>query len=104
MVRIYGNGKGGRNQELALSAALGIEGVEDVVIFSVGSDGTDGPTDAAGGIVDGRSAAQMRKAGKSPEVMLDYNDSYHALKASGDLIMTGATGTNVNDLMVVLCR
>ncbi len=104
VVRIYGNGKGGRNQELALSAALGIEGVEDVVIFSVGSDGTDGPTDAAGGIVDGRSAAQMRKAGKSPEVMLDYNDSYHALKASGDLIMTGATGTNVNDLMVVLCR
>lgn len=104
IVRLTGNGKGGRNQELALSAALGIEGIEDVVVFSLGSDGTDGPTDAAGGIVDGGTAARMRSASISPEVSLANNDSYHALKASGDLILTGPTGTNVNDLMVILCK
>ncbi|ABR46903.1 D-isomer specific 2-hydroxyacid dehydrogenase, NAD-binding [Alkaliphilus metalliredigens QYMF] len=104
VVRLLGNGKGGRNQELALSAALGIEGLEDVVIFSVGSDGTDGPTDAAGGIVEGTTAERMRKINISPEIYLDNNDSYHALKASGDLIITGSTGTNVNDIAVLLCR
>lgn len=104
IVRLTGTGKGGRNQETALSAALGIEGMEDVVILSVGSDGTDGPTDAAGGIVDGQTAARIRAASILPEVSLTNNDSYHALKASGDLIMTGPTGTNVNDLMVILCR
>lgn len=104
VVRIKGTGKGGRNQELALSAALGIAGLPDVVIFSVGSDGTDGPTDAAGGMVDGSSVQRMRHAGKLPEVHLDENDSYHALKSIGDLLVTGSTGTNVNDLMVVLVR
>lgn len=105
IVRIRGKGKGGRNQELALSAAMGIEGLKDIVIFSIGSDGTDGPTDAAGGIVDGETSSRIRRVSNiQPEVFLDNNDSYHALKASDDLIITGSTGTNVNDLMVLLCR
>lgn len=104
VVRLYGRGKGGRNQELALSAATGIAGLENVLVFSVGSDGTDGPTDAAGGMVDGGSVERMRAVLVSPEVSLANNDSYSALKASGDLIITGPTGTNVNDLMVILCR
>lgn len=104
VVRIAGSGKGGRNQELALSAAMGIEGLEEVIVFSLGSDGTDGPTDAAGGIVDGTTADRMRVSNILPEVYLDNNDSYHALKASGDLIITGSTGTNVNDLIVLLCK
>ncbi len=104
VVRIMGKGKGGRNQEAALAAAIEIEGIEDAVFFSLGSDGTDGPTDAAGGIVDGRSAEKIRKSGIMPEVYLDMNDSYNALKASDDLIITGATGTNVNDVMVALCK
>lgn len=104
IVRLTGNGKGGRNQELALSAALGMDGLEDVLIFSLGSDGTDGPTDAAGGMVDGGTAARIRSASISPENSLANNDSYIALKASGDLIMTGPTGTNVNDLMMILCK
>lgn len=104
VVRITGDGKGGRNQELALAAAMGIEGLEEVIILSVGSDGTDGPTEAAGGIVDGGTADRMRNSNILPEVYLDNNDSYHALKSSGDLIITGSTGTNVNDLMVLLCK
>ncbi len=104
VVRIKGNGKGGRNQELCLSAAIGIEGLEDIVILSVGSDGTDGPTDAAGGIVDGKTANKIRESKMKPEVYLDNNDSYNALKISGDLVITGSTGTNVNDLMVLLCK
>jgi len=104
VVRLTGKGKGGRNQELALAAALGIEGMEEVVVFSVGSDGTDGPTEAAGGMVDGQSIARMRARSIDPQGCLANNDSYHALKASGDLVVTGPTGTNVNDLMVVLLR
>lgn len=104
VVRITGSGKGGRNQELALAAALGIEGLDKIILFSLGSDGTDGPTEAAGGIVDGASADRMRGSDRLPEVDLDNNDSYHALKASGDLIITGSTGTNVNDLVVLLCK
>ncbi|AOY74493.1 glycerate kinase type-2 family protein [Clostridium formicaceticum] len=104
VVHLTGKGKGGRNQEIALAASLGIEGMEDVVLFSIGSDGTDGPTDAAGGMVDGKTSERMRSANISPQIYLDNNDSYHALKASGDLIITGATGTNVNDIAVVLCK
>ena len=105
VVRLRGKGKGGRNQELCLSAALDIEGIKDLVIFSVGSDGTDGPTDAAGGIVDGETATRIRMTSDiQPEVYLDKNDSYHALKVSGDLVITGSTGTNVNDLTVLLCK
>ncbi len=104
VVHLKGNGKGGRNQEIALSAAIGAEGLENFVLFSLGSDGTDGPTDAAGGIIDGQSTARMRASSVIPEACLQENNSYHALKASGDLIMTGPTGTNVNDVTVLLCR
>ena len=104
VVHIKGHGMGGRNQELALAAALGIEGLENVLIFSVGSDGTDGPTDAAGGMVDGRSVGAMRRSGISPETALENNDSYHALTAADALIRTGPTGTNVNDIACVLIK
>lgn len=102
VVRLQGKGKGGRNQEVALSAAIGIEGLDNVVVFSVGSDGTDGPTEAAGGMVDGGTLGRILEKGIPAEVYLDQNDSYHALEAAGDLIITRATGTNVNDLMIVL--
>ena len=104
MVHLTGSGKGGRNQELALAAAEGISGMKDTVIFSLGSDGTDGPTDAAGGLVDGDSAAKMQRAGLSVYDVLQRNDAYHALKEIGGLLMTGPTGTNVNDVAVALLR
>ena len=102
VVTLKGKGKGGRNQEIALSAALGIEGRKNLVIFSVSSDGTDGPTDAAGGIVDGDTVGLLRSKGLEPEKMLAENDSYRALQQSGGLLLTGATGTNVNDITVLL--
>jgi hydroxypyruvate reductase len=104
VVQVRGGGLGGRNQELALSAARGIAGLEDVVIVSAATDGTDGPTDAAGGIVDGTTLMRLAEQGISAEEALDNNDSYPALKAVGDLLLTGPTGTNVNDLMLVLCK
>lgn len=104
VVKVNGDGLGGRNQEIALSAAIGIEGLENVAVFSVGSDGTDGPTDAAGGYADGKTAVRMRERGISPEEMLDNNDAYHALESVGALIKTGPTGTNVNDVSVLLIR
>lgn len=104
LVRIRGAGKGGRNQELALAAAIRIDGMEDAVIFSVGSDGTDGPTDAAGGIVDGDFVRRCKAAGHDPGRYLDNNDSYTLLQAMDALVMTGPTGTNVNDLVVALVR
>jgi len=97
-------GKGGRNQELALAAAYGIADLKDVVIFSLGSDGTDGPTDAAGGIVDGMSFGKLKAQGLDAEKILANNDSYHGLQAIGALIITGPTGTNVNDVSVILCK
>ena len=102
VVKILGDGKGGRNQELALSAAEGIRGIEGVAIFSVGSDGTDGPTDAAGGYVDWQSAEELENVGVDVFQMLQNNNAYYALKAVGGLIVTGPTGTNVNDVAVVL--
>ncbi len=102
VVQVRGTGKGGRNQELALSAAIEIDGTENIVICSAGTDGTDGPTDAAGGIVDGTTCAKIRSFGIDPVKMLLNNDSYNALKASDDLLITGPTGTNVNDLIVAL--
>ncbi|MBR5571152.1 MAG: glycerate kinase [Oscillospiraceae bacterium] len=104
VVHLTGSGKGGRNQELALAAAEGISGMKDTVIFSLGSDGTDGPTDAAGGLVDGDSAAKLQRAGLSVYDVLQRNDAYHALKEIGGLLMTGPTGTNVNDVAVALLR
>jgi len=104
VVRLTGTGKGGRNQELALAAAEGIAGMEDVLVFSLGSDGTDGPTDAAGGMVDGSTAGELMDRGLPIHQVLAENDAYHALQAVGGLIMTGPTGTNVNDVAVVLIR
>ena len=102
VVKLTGNGKGGRNQELALSAAAGIEGLEGVCVFSFGSDGTDGPTDAAGGFADGTTAQRLRDTGMDIYQILQSNDAYHALEAVDGLIFTGPTGTNVNDAAVVL--
>ena len=104
VVTVRGNGRGGRNQELALAAALEIERMEGIVLVSVGTDGTDGPTDAAGGIVDWESAERMRKSGVDPKATLRENDSYRALESSGDLLKTGPTGTNVNDVIVALIK
>ena len=104
VVQVKGKGRGGRNQELVLAAAEGIAGLPNVAVFSVGSDGTDGPTDAAGGYVDGGTVAALRREGKSAAAALAENDAYPALNAVGGLIMTGPTGTNVNDVAVVLIR
>lgn len=104
VVHLHGKGKGGRNQELALAAADGIDGLPDTCIFSVGSDGTDGPTDAAGGIVTGEFAQKARARGLSIEAALADNDSYTILRDMDALLVTGPTGTNVNDVCVLLCR
>ena len=104
VVRLTGNGLGGRNQELALAAAPGIAGLPEAAVFSVGSDGTDGPTDAAGGYVDGQTMGTLSARGLDAHRVLKENDSYHALKAVGGLIVTGPTGTNVNDVAVALLR
>ena len=104
VVQVKGKGRGGRNQELALAAADGIAGFTNVAVFSVGSDGTDGPTDAAGGYADGGTAAALARAGRSAAAALAENDAYPALNAVGGLIITGPTGTNVNDVSVVLIR
>ena len=101
VVRITGNGNGGRNQELALAATPFISGL-NACLFSVGSDGTDGPTDAAGGYVDGSTLDKLRERKTDVEDALKSNDSYHALQAADSLIITGPTGTNVNDLTVAL--
>ena len=103
VVRLTGHGLGGRNQELALAAADGIAGL-DAAVFSVGSDGTDGPTDAAGGYVDGETARKLKEHGLNVYAVLEDNDAYHALQAVDGLIMTGPTGTNVNDVAVALLR
>ena len=104
-VRLKGSGKGGRNQAMALAFALAAErlGVESRWVFlSGGSDGRDGPTDAAGGMVDPWSLSRIRQAGGDAQALLDNNDAYHALQQADDLIISGATGTNVADLQVVL--
>ncbi len=101
VVRLTGKGLGGRNQELALAAAPGIAGL-NAAVFSVGSDGTDGPTDAAGGYADGDTQAELKAKGLDVFTVLADNDAYHALKAVDALVMTGPTGTNVNDVAVAL--
>ncbi len=102
VVRVKGTGKGGRNQEAALSAAIRLRDKRGIVFACAGSDGTDGPTNAAGGIADGKTCSLMEKAGTDPERELADNNSYYALRASGSLIITGPTGTNVNDLIIIL--
>lgn len=104
VVHLTGTGLGGRNQEIALSASEGIAGCRDTCVFSFGSDGTDGPTDAAGGFADGDTASRLREKGIMIDEVLRNNDAYHALEQISSLIMTGPTGTNVNDLSVVLIR
>lgn len=102
VVHLTGKGKGGRNQELALAAAPHLGGLKGVCVFSVGSDGTDGPTDAAGGYADGTTNAALASQGLSVYAVLQDNDAYHALEKVGGLIITGPTGTNVNDVAVAL--
>lgn len=101
-VTVRGDGRGGRNQELALSAALELDGEPGVVVAAMGTDGTDGPTAAAGAVVDGTTAARGRERGLDPRAFLDRNDAHPFLAATGDLLVTGPTGTNVNDLVLVL--
>ena len=102
VVHLTGKGKGGRNQELALSAAVGIDNLSYTAVFSVGSDGTDGPTDAAGGYVDYQTASALRDLGIDIFTVLQNNDAYNALAKCNGLIVTGPTGTNVNDISVAL--
>lgn len=104
VVHLTGKGKGGRNQELALAAAEGIAGLADTAVFSFGSDGTDGPTDAAGGYCDGHTREKLAAEGVSIYETLQENDAYHALEKADGLLFTGATGTNVNDVTVLLIR
>lgn len=104
VVHLTGKGLGGRNQELALAAAVGIDGISGAAVFSVGSDGTDGPTDAAGGYTDYTTASELKAQGIEIFDVLKQNDAYHALEKVGGLVMTGPTGTNVNDVAVALLK
>lgn len=104
VVKLTGKGKGGRNQEIALASAIGIAGMENAAVFSVGSDGTDGPTDAAGGYVDGDTFLELKQLGINIDAVLQDNDAYNALNKTGGLIITGPTGTNVNDFAAALVR
>jgi hydroxypyruvate reductase len=97
-VTIRGAGLGGRNQEFALAAALDIAGLADVLVFSAGTDGTDGPTDAAGALADGATLTRNPDARR----YLDEDDSYHYFEALGDLVITGPTGGNVMDVRLIL--
>jgi hydroxypyruvate reductase len=101
-VVVQGEGRGGRNQEFALSAAIQIDGLEGLAVLSGGTDGTDGPTEAAGGLVDGASIRRGSDKGLDARSHLRSNDSYHFLKATDDLLITGPTFTNVMDLRVML--
>jgi glycerate 2-kinase len=101
-VTLKGKGKGGRNQEFSLAAALDIAGLSDVVVLSAGTDGTDGPTDAAGAIADGETVKRAVVAGLKPRAALDGNDAYPFFERLGDLIITGPTRTNVMDVRLVL--
>jgi glycerate 2-kinase len=101
-VTIKGNGLGGRNQEFSLAAAIDIDGIEGVVILSGGTDGNDGPTDAAGAFADGKTVARARSKALSAKAFLENNDSYHFFEALGDLLITGPTRTNVIDVRILL--
>jgi len=101
-VTVTGKGVGGRNQELALAAISKINGINGAVLASMSTDGIDGPTDAAGAIVDGKTLAKAVKRGLAPEEFLAENDSYNFFSKLEDLIFTGQTGTNVNDITVIV--
>lgn len=104
VVHLHGSGKGGRNQELVLAAAEKMDGLKETAIFSVGSDGTDGPTDAAGGYADGQTAELLREKKVDLAAELANNNAYYALQQCDGLVITGPTGTNVNDVAVVLIK
>jgi hydroxypyruvate reductase len=101
-VVVEGDGIGGPNQEFALALAVELDGVEGWAALAADTDGGDGPTDAAGGLVAGTTAQRIRESGIDPGEALENNDAYAALKAAGALLFTGPTGTNVNDLRVAL--
>lgn len=101
-VTVRGDGKGGRNQELALAAAIEVAAMENVLVLSAGTDGTDGPTDAAGAVADGSSLKRAAEKGMDARLFLVRNDAYHLFGPLGDLVITGPTNTNVNDVMLVL--
>lgn len=102
VVTLRGNGRGGRNQEMALSAAIALRGKKGIAFISAGSDGTDGPTDAAGGYCDGETFDKMVSLGIDPKMELESNNSNYALEKVSSLVVTGPTGTNVNDITIVL--
>ena len=97
-VTLRGKGRGGRNQELTLGALTDLAGLENIVLVALGTDGEDGPTDAAGAVITGESLSRSRQIGLDPVSALDHNDSYTFFDQLGDLLRPGATGTNVNDL------
>ena len=101
-VTVHGSGKGGRNQEFGLAAAIALAGLPNAVVLAAGTDGTDGPTDAAGAVVDGTTAARAAAKGLSLSDHLERNDSYPLLLAVEDLLKTGSTGTNVMDLNIMI--
>ena len=101
-LKVVGTGKGGRNQEFALVTALALEGTGGVAILAAGTDGTDGPTNAAGAFADGETCARVARVGLDPRAYLANNDSYGLFSSLGDLLVTGPTGTNVMDLVVAL--
>ena len=103
-VTVRGPGRGGRNQELVLASTLGLEGLSGVLVASLATDGTDGPTDAAGAFADGTTSARAKAQGMDPEEFLARNDAYPFFETLQDLVRTGPTGTNVNDLVLVLAR
>lgn len=103
-VRITGKGLGGRNQEFVLASAFEIAGMDETVILSCGTDGTDGPTDAAGALADGFTIQRAERLGMHPRDYLRNNDSYHFFEKLNDLIKTGPTNTNVMDVRLVLVR
>jgi glycerate 2-kinase len=101
-VTVKGSGTGGRNMELALSFAVAIDGTDGITLLSAGTDGTDGPTDAAGAIVDGQTIAHAKSLRLDPHLYLENNDSYNFFKQAGGLFVTGPTGTNVMDIQIVI--
>jgi hydroxypyruvate reductase len=101
-VTVRGSGKGGRNTELALSAALALDGWPHTLVMALATDGTDGPTDSGGAVATGDTVRRARAVGLDPWALLQDNDSYSFFEPLGDLIRTGPTGTNVNDLLFIL--
>jgi glycerate-2-kinase len=99
---VKGNGLGGRNTEIALAFAIEIEGIQGLALLSAGTDGTDGPTDAAGAIVDGRTIAKAKNMGLEADEYLKNNDSYNFFQQIGGLFVTGPTGTNVMDIQIIV--